>query len=144
VRDRFHREITVGSYVFFDRDGFSFPVVEIQEPHVRVDHPYNAPKWFFDTALAVDPTPTDRRTYREKLYGTIRVAAPADDGKGEKEMDLIDIHNKAEAVAFVAAVMQNGLALLSPNFQLAMDASRAFDISVQDVLEFRREKARRA
>ena len=59
-------------------------------------------------------------------------------------MNLIDIHTKAEAVAFVAAVMQHNVALLSPNFQLAMEASRAFEVSAQDVLEFRREKARRA
>ena len=59
-------------------------------------------------------------------------------------MQLIDIHTKADAVAFVAAVMQHNVALLSPNFAVAMDASRAFDVSVQDVLEFRREKARRA
>jgi hypothetical protein len=59
-------------------------------------------------------------------------------------MQLIDIHTKAEAVAFVSAVMQHNVSLLSPNFATAMDASRAFDVSVQDVLEFRREKARRA
>lgn len=59
-------------------------------------------------------------------------------------MNLIDIHNKAEAVAFVSSVMQHNVALLSPNFATAMDASRAFDVSVQDVLEFRREKAKRA
>lgn len=59
-------------------------------------------------------------------------------------MNLTDIHTKAEAVAYVSAVMQHPLALLSPNFATAMDASRAFDVSVQDVLEFRREKARRA
>lgn len=57
-------------------------------------------------------------------------------------MHLLDVHNKAEAVAFVAAVMQNTPALLSPNFQLAMDVSRLYDVSTQDVLEFRREKAR--
>lgn len=62
----------------------------------------------------------------------------------ENPMNLIDIHTKSEAVAFVAAVMQHPLALLSPNFETAMDASRAFDVSVKDVLEFRREKARRA
>jgi hypothetical protein len=66
------------------------------------------------------------------------------DGKGDNPMNLIDIHTKAEAVAFVAAVMQHNVALLSPNFQLAMEASRAFEVSAQDVLEFRREKARRA
>jgi hypothetical protein len=69
---------------------------------------------------------------------------PAQAGEGEQHMNLIDFKDKVEAVAFVAAVMKHDVALLSPNFQLAMDACRAFDVSVQDVLEFRREKARRA
>ena len=59
-------------------------------------------------------------------------------------MELIDIHTKAEAVAFVSAVMQNNLALLSSNFRTAMDASQAYDVSAQDVLMYRRERAKRA
>lgn len=61
----------------------------------------------------------------------------------ENPMHLLDIHTKPEAVAFVSAVMQSAPALLSPNFALAMDVSRLYDVSTQDVLEFRREKARR-
>ena len=59
-------------------------------------------------------------------------------------MDILDIKDKNEAVAFVCAVMQNNVTLLTPNFGLAMDVSKAFEISVADVLAFRREKARRA
>ena len=59
-------------------------------------------------------------------------------------MELIDIHTKAEAVAYVSAVMQSNLALLSPNFRTAMDVSQAYDVSAQDVLRYRQEKAKRA
>lgn len=58
-------------------------------------------------------------------------------------MNLIDIKTKAEAVALVSAVMQASPALLSPSFEFAMDVSRAYDVSVQDVLVYRREKAKR-
>lgn len=79
-KDRFEREVKVGESVFFDRDCLSFPVVDIQEFQarkgtvywVKVNHPYNRPQWFFDIAVAVDPTPSSRKTYREKLEEMVR------------------------------------------------------------------------
>ncbi len=47
-------------------------------------------------------------------------------------------HTKPEAVAFVSAVMRTPHALLSPDFQVAMDLSMRFEISARDVLEFRK------
>lgn len=58
-------------------------------------------------------------------------------------MNKTDIHNKEEAVALVAAVMQSSPALLSPTFQLAMAVSNDFDVRAADVLEFKREVERR-
>lgn len=50
---------------------------------------------------------------------------------------------KPEAVAYVAAVLRSAPALASSSFQTAMDLSRKFDINGQDLLEYRREQARR-
>lgn len=58
--------------------------------------------------------------------------------QGEKDMDLLSIKTKPEAVAFVCAVLKSEAALSSPNFNTAVDVSRVFDITVQDVLDFRR------
>ena len=58
--------------------------------------------------------------------------------QGEKDMDLLSIKTKPEAVAFVCAVLKSDAALSSPNFNTAVDVSRVFDITVQDVLDFRR------
>lgn len=55
-----------------------------------------------------------------------------------------DPKNKAEAVAFVSAVINTRLALVSPDFQVALDVSDRFDVRARDVLEYRREKARNA
>jgi hypothetical protein len=61
------------------------------------------------------------------------------------ELNPRDPQTKAEAVAFVAAVMRGSqLALLSPDFQVAMDLSERFDIRARDLLEYRRAIARRA
>jgi len=60
------------------------------------------------------------------------------------ELNMRDPKNKAEAIAFVSAVMHTRLALMSPDFQVALDVSDRFDVSVRDVLEYRREKARSA
>ena len=49
---------------------------------------------------------------------------------------------KTEAVAFVAAVLRQKLALLSPDFQTAIELSERFDIRAKDLLEYRRELAR--
>lgn len=55
-----------------------------------------------------------------------------------------DPQTKAEATAFVSAVMLNKLVLLSPDFQVAIDLSERFSVTVPDVLTYRRELARRA
>jgi len=59
-------------------------------------------------------------------------------------MEIEKFHSKEEAVAYVSAVMQHGVALLSSNFNEAMDVCQVYEISAQDVLLFRKEKAKRA
>lgn len=51
--------------------------------------------------------------------------------------------SKADAVAFAVALLQVPQELLSPSFQIAMEACRRYDVSAQDLLEYKREKARR-
>lgn len=48
---------------------------------------------------------------------------------------------KDQAIDFVATVMMTPLALLSPDFGAAMDLCEQFDITAQDVLRRRKEKA---
>lgn len=57
----------------------------------------------------------------------------------------MSIQTKAEAVAFVsmALQLQISVSLLSETFQDAMDLSRRFDISAQDVLQYRKESLTR-
>lgn len=54
-----------------------------------------------------------------------------------------DIQIKAEAIVFVSAELRTAPSLFSPGFQIAMDLSRRFDISVLDVLQYRKELAKR-
>ena len=58
--------------------------------------------------------------------------------------DFRNAQTKAEAVAFVSAVMKVPRALLSPDFQKAMDVARRFEVTAGDVLEYRRKRARLA
>lgn len=57
-------------------------------------------------------------------------------------MNIRDPQTKPEAVAFVSAVLRTPLALVSPDFQAAMDASERFDVRARDLLEYRRKQAR--
>lgn len=57
-------------------------------------------------------------------------------------MNAENIQTKIEATAYVAAVLRSALALVSPSFQAAMDLSRKFDISAQDLLKYRKEQAK--
>jgi hypothetical protein len=52
-----------------------------------------------------------------------------------------DVQTKEEAIDFVAMVMLTPLALMSPDFKLAMELSERFDITAQDVLMRRKKKA---
>lgn len=54
--------------------------------------------------------------------------------------DLRNPQTKCDAVAFVSAVIRNGNAILSDDFVTAMDISRKFDVSAEDVLEYRRAR----
>ena len=49
---------------------------------------------------------------------------------------------KADAVAFVSAVLQVGAALHSADFQVAMALSERFDVRGRDLLEYRKGKAK--
>jgi len=57
-------------------------------------------------------------------------------------MNAENIQTKIEATAYVAAVLRSAPALVSPSFQAAMDLSRKFDISAQDLLKYRKEQAK--
>jgi hypothetical protein len=50
-----------------------------------------------------------------------------------------DIQTKAEAVSYVEGVLRASCELFSITFQFAMDLSRRFDISAQDVLQHRKD-----
>lgn len=52
-----------------------------------------------------------------------------------------NVQTKEEAIDFVAMVMLTPLALMSPDFKLAMELSERFDITAQDVLMRRKQKA---
>jgi hypothetical protein len=61
------------------------------------------------------------------------------------EINVASLRNpqtKAEAVAFVSAVLRSSFALLSPDFQLAMDLSERFDVRARDLLEYRKMLAK--
>lgn len=49
-----------------------------------------------------------------------------------------EVQTKEEAVAIVAAALRVSLPMISLEFQVAMDLSRQFDISAQDVLQYRK------
>jgi len=48
---------------------------------------------------------------------------------------------KDEAIDFIVAVLVTPLALMSPDFKVAMELSERFDITAQDVLNRRKKKA---
>lgn len=53
-----------------------------------------------------------------------------------------NIETKEEAVMYVSATLRSPPALLSSTtFKAAMDLSRQFDVSAQDVLQYRKERA---
>lgn len=52
-----------------------------------------------------------------------------------------EIETKEEAIMYVSATLRSPSALLSsPTFKAAMDLSRQFDVSAQDVLQYRKER----
>jgi hypothetical protein len=55
-------------------------------------------------------------------------------------MSYEDVRTKEEAVSYVAAVMRSPVSLLSQSFKIAMDLSSRFEISVQEVLVYQRER----
>lgn len=54
--------------------------------------------------------------------------------------DLRNPRTKPEAIAFVSAILKAGVpqVLKSPDFDVAINLSNRFDITVADVLEYRR------
>jgi hypothetical protein len=59
-------------------------------------------------------------------------------------VDLPEIKNKEEAVRFIARTLSNPIALLTPRFQIAIALSERFEVSVKDVLEYRKKQVRGA
>lgn len=59
-------------------------------------------------------------------------------------MSYEDIRTKEEATAYIAAVMRSPVSLNSPNFKIAVEVSTRFEVGIQDILVFMRERARRA
>lgn len=58
------------------------------------------------------------------------------------DVNLRDPKTKEEALPFIFAVMTAPFALFSPDFQIAVDLSERFNISVKDVLEFRKRRGK--
>ena len=54
----------------------------------------------------------------------------------------MNFETKEQAVAFVSMVTAHTIALLSPDFHIAMELSRRFDISAVDVLTHRKRKVK--
>lgn len=52
-----------------------------------------------------------------------------------------EIDTKDEAMRFIAVVLSSGVATLSPSFNIAVELSERFNISVKDMLEWRRKRA---
>lgn len=58
-------------------------------------------------------------------------------------MNASDVQTKEQAIDFVVMVMLTPVALLSPSFGDAMELSERFDITAQDVLRRKKQKALR-
>ncbi len=52
----------------------------------------------------------------------------------------MNFETKGQAVAFVSMVMAHPIALMAPDFHIAMELSERFDIRAVDVLNHRKKK----
>ncbi len=55
----------------------------------------------------------------------------------------MNFETKEQAVAFVSMVMAHTIALMSPDFHIAMKLSERFDIRAVDVLTHRKKKVKK-